>query len=83
MKFEPAQKLSDGKRHRFLFAAILVVLVFKSYTVFCYCNNAVPGNSYLVGIVAKEPFPLSVQYLVITNKAPRAGLKPPLAQRLG
>ena len=34
MKFESAQKLGNGERHRFLFAAILVVFVFKRYAVF-------------------------------------------------
>jgi len=29
-----------------------------------------------------QPFPLSVQYQLITQPAPRGGLQPPLAQRL-
>ena len=53
MKLEPPQELGDGEGHCFLFAAISVILVFKSYAVFRYCDNAVPGNGYLVGISAQ------------------------------
>jgi hypothetical protein len=31
---------------------------------------------------SRQPFPLSVQYHIITKTAPRGGLKPSLAQRL-
>ena len=53
MKFEPAQKLSDGKRHRFLFAAIMVVFVFKRYAVFGNAEDAVFGNGYYMCVPAQ------------------------------
>ena len=53
MKLEPAQEFGDGEDHCFLSAAICVILVFEGYAVFCYGNNAVPGNGYLMGISAQ------------------------------